>query len=538
MGCAHASKETPMATYPMAPVDAAWYHMDGQANHAMITGVLTTRRPLSFEKVKGVFRHRLARFERYRQRVVEKGFPLAAPYWEDVTDFDVGQQLHHIALPAPHDRAALIDLVSDLASMPLDHARPLWEGHLVDDVDGGSALVLRMHHCLGDGTAAMLVCRELFDETPDAPVEDDEPSSEDRVGRPGVATAAAPPVAGDAGDGDARGGPLAIEALARRAVALAAATWDTVRNPEPLLAKARLAVDGAAMLGAELLKRPDPPSPLKGPFRPEKRVAWSSPVPLADVKAIGAPIGAKINDVLVAAMSGALRNYLHSRGVRLDRASVRAMVPVDLRPPSRAQELGNSFGLVILELPLSSDRSRDRLRLTKKRMDALKRSPEPGAILTLFDLFGRLPKAVGDAAVDLFGSKASLVMTNVAGPKAPLYFAGAAIDRLFFCVPHPGRQLGMGISIMSYDGRATLTVVADAHLVPDPESITDAFGREFARMARNAKRRQAKEAPAERPASRPRSASAAAKGRQARSQQGAAPAPRAAVRRAGRAEAK
>jgi WS/DGAT/MGAT family acyltransferase len=528
-----------MATYPMAPVDAAWYHMDGPANHAMITGVLTTRRPLSFEKVTGVFRRRLARFERYRQRVVEKGFPLASPCWEDVADFDVCQHLHHIALPAPHDRAALVDLVSDLASTPLDRARPLWEGHLVDDVEGGSALVLRMHHCLGDGTAAMLVCRELFDETADAPPDDDEPPADEATARSGV-EAAARPVGADDGDGAAApAGPMAIGTLARRAVALAAATWDTVTHPEPLLAKARLAFDGAATLGAELLKRPDPPSPLKGPFRPEKRVAWSAPVPLADVKAIGAPLGAKVNDVLVAAMSGALRNYLRSRGVRLDRANVRAMVPVDLRPQSRAAELGNAFGLVILELPLSSDRSRERLRLTKKRMDALKHSPEAGAILTLFDVFGRLPKAVGDAAVDLFGSRASLVMTNVAGPKQPLYLAGAAIDRLLFCVPHPGRQLGMGISIMSYDGRATLTVVADAHLVPDPESITEAFGREFARMARNARRRLEQETPTKRPASKPRAPAAAAKGRgKAPAQRVAAKGPATRTRQAPRATAK
>jgi len=312
-----------MATYPMAPVDAAWYHMDGPANHAMITGVLTTRRPLSFEKVTGVFRRRLARFERYRQRVVEKGFALASPCWEDVADFDVGQHLHHIALPAPHDRAALVDLVSDLASTPLDRARPLWEGHLVDDVEGGSALVLRMHHCLGDGTAAMLVCRELFDETADAPPDDDEPPADDATARSGVAAAARPY---DASDGNGAAAPagsiMAIGTLARRAVALAAATWDTVTHPEPLLAKARLAFDGAATLGAELLKRPDPPSPLKGPFRPEKRVAWSAPVPLADVKAIGAPLGAKVNDGR-APRSSATRSASSSSSCR-SRATARA----------------------------------------------------------------------------------------------------------------------------------------------------------------------------------------------------------------------
>lgn len=479
-----------MATHPMAPVDAAWYHMDGPANFAMITGVLITREPLPFEQVKAVFRQRLARFDRYRQRVVEKGFPIAAPHWEDVHGFDVGQHLHHIALPAPHDHAALADLVSDLASTPLDHARPLWDGHVVDGVAGGSALILRTHHCIGDGTATMLVCRELFDTMPDAWRDDDPPANEATDDAPMQADVPAP------GRDLLAPAFAALEASVRRVTGAATATWDAVTHPEPLVAKAKLALDGAGMLASELMKPPDPKSPLKGPFGIEKRVAWSKPVALSDVKAIGEPTGAKINDVLVAGMAGALRTYLRNRGVRMDRIAARAMVPVDLRPPERAPELGNAFGLVILDLPLHCDRARDRLRLTKKRMDALKRSPEPIAILALFDIFGRLPKAVGDVAVDLFGSKASLVMTNVAGPQDHIYLAGAPIDRLLFCVPHPGRQLGMGISIMSYKGTATLTVVADAHLVSDPEAITDAFDREFARMAKTARARRTSEAAA------------------------------------------
>ena len=509
-----------MATHPMSPVDAAWYHIDGPANFAMITGVALTREPLPFEKVRKAFRRRLARFDRYRQRVVEKGFPVATPHWEDVPGFDAAQHLHHIALPAPHDRRALAELVSDLASTPLDRARPLWEAHVVDDVEGGSALIIRAHHCIGDGTAMMLVCRELFDESPTPMEEDDDPP-------PQVAAGALPPTDAEEPPPPATGAPTSastlvapvidvLQASARYATRAAAVAWKVASRPEPLVAKAKLALDGAGMLVGELFKSPDPPSPLKGSFGIEKRVAWSAPVALADARAIGAPMGAKINDVLVAAMSGALRTYLTNRGVRRNRIRARAMVPVDLRPPGRAPELGNAFGLVLLDLPLDSDRSRERLARTKRRMDALKHSAEPIAILALFDLIGRLPKAVEDFAVDLVGSKASLVMTNVAGPREPIHLAGARIERLLFCVPHPGRQLGMGISIMSYHGAATLTVVADAHLVPDPEAITVAFDREFARMARNARRQLAKEAPAKRPAARPRKAAKASKASKAR----------------------
>jgi WS/DGAT/MGAT family acyltransferase len=215
-----------------------------------------------------------------------------------------------------------------------------------------------------------------------------------------------------------------------------------------------------------------------------KHAAWSEPVSIEDIKAIGAPSGAKVNDVLVAGMTGALRAYLRRRGVEVNRTSVRAMVPVDLRPPERMGKLGNEFGLVVLDLAVASPRRMDRLAKTKARMDALKRSPEAVAMLVIFNLFGRGPKSLGDFANQVFGSKASVVMTNVAGPKKTLYLAGVPIDRMMFWVPHPGRQLGMGISILSYKGSATLAVIADARLVPDPEAITDQFNREFAAMLR------------------------------------------------------
>jgi hypothetical protein len=93
-------------------------------------------------------------------------------------------------------------------------------------------------------------------------------------------------------------------------------------------------------------------------------------------------------------------------------------------------------------------------------------------------------------AVQLFGSKASVVMTNVAGPRETLYLAGVPLERVMFWVPHPGRELGMGISILSYRGAATLAVIADAHLVPDPEKITARFDREFATMLAAVRRRQ------------------------------------------------
>jgi WS/DGAT/MGAT family acyltransferase len=465
----------------MTPVDAAWYHIDGPVNSAVITGIMLTLKPLDFEKVKAVYTHRLAQFARFRQRVVERGLPIATPHWEDMPDFEIDQQLHHVALPPPGDKVALTALINDLASTPLDRSRPLWDIHVVDGVDGGSALVTRIHHCIGDGTANLTIARALFDTTPDAPLA---PAAAPKTSAaaPGLIERMFAPAFGT------------VERSYKQARSAVDTAVETVKHPKKALEQAALVLAGAVTLAGELLKRRDPHSPLKGEFGLAKRVAWSELVSLKEVKAIGAPSGAKINDVLIAGMTGALRAYLKKRGVDVDHMTVHAMVPVDLRPPERAQELGNEFGLVILELAIPSKDPLQRLRLTKARMDELKRSPEPAAILALFNLLGRGPKMVEDIAGRLFGAKASLVMTNVAGPKETIYLAGVPINRMTFWVPYPGRELGMGISILSYKGYASLSVIADAHLVPDPEAITAHFHREFDTMLAAVRQREKKAA--------------------------------------------
>jgi diacylglycerol O-acyltransferase len=359
-----------MTTYPMSPVDAAWYHMDGPANLGVMSGLLLTKQALDFDKVRAVYREWLLGFERFRQRVVEVGFPLPTRHWQDMPHFEIDQHLHHIALPAPYDQVALRALVSDLASTPLDRTQPLWQVVVVDDVEGGSALIMRCHHCIADGTVVM--------------------------------------------------------------------------HPQQALNTATRVLDGASMLVGELLKTDDPQSPLKGEFRARRQVAWSRPVPLKDIKAIGAQYDAKVNDVLVAAMTGALRSYLRERGVDVNHNTLRAMVPVDLRPPERAGQLGNEFGLVILELAVAQASSTQRLAMTKAGMDALKRSPEAVATRILFDIVGRGPKALEDFSNALFGAKASLVVTNVMGPREVLYLAGVPIDRMISWAPHPGELPGHG----------------------------------------------------------------------------------------------
>jgi len=344
---------------------------------------------------------------------------------------------HHVALPEPRTKQALPDLLSDIASTPLDYRRPLWQVHVVDCVDGGSAAILRFHHCVGDGTAMMAIAQLLFDKECGAPL--DRAPIPLPLPRTGLLDALARPV-----------GRL----LEQSAQAVGSGT-NLLLHPSQTVKFVQLAAQSAGVAVGTLLKTPDPQSPPKGKLGVPKRMAWSEPIALDAIKAVGKATNAKVNDVLVAATAGALRRYLQARGRAQPGMIIRAIVPVDLRI--------------------------ERLHAIQQAMGAIKRSPEAAVFLAILNIFGRTPRPVEDLAVGIFGSKATLVKTNVAGPRQPLYLAGSRVDRMIFWVPHPG-ALGMEISILSYDGAVTLGIMSDAGLVPDPEQITAEFNAEFARL--------------------------------------------------------
>src|SRR5581483_10472194 len=147
----------------LSPVDSAWLHMEDPTNLMMVTGIALLDDAIDLERYRRTLAARLLAFDRFKMRVVERNRLRGGPYWEADPHFDLDAHIHRVALPAPGDRAALQDLLSDLASTPLDFSKPLWQVHLVDNVYGGSAMVLRFHHCIGDGTAMNTVMYRLMD---------------------------------------------------------------------------------------------------------------------------------------------------------------------------------------------------------------------------------------------------------------------------------------------------------------------------------------------------------------------------------------
>jgi WS/DGAT/MGAT family acyltransferase len=463
-------------TTQLSPVDAAWWHMEHPTNLMMITGALICRQPLNFAGVCEVYRVRLLRFRRFRQRVVESSLGLGLPHWEDDPYFNFDSHMHHIALPGEGTREQFADLLSDLTSTPLDYNRPLWQVHVIDNVMGGGALVMRLHHCIGDGTALVAVTTQLMDQ------EGAEPDAGAPVKRPHREHGLMESIAGNA--------TWLLSGTRTVINSLLAGSLDGLQHPSHLVELAqqltRQATRGAAVVGRALTQPNDPVTPLKGRLGVAKRLAWCSDIPVQDAKEICSALQVKINDVIVAAMTGALRRYLIAREVPLDLLAtleIHAVVPVDMRPAERAFDLGNVFGLVFLGLPVGVADPLERVIMVKKRMDTLKRSNEAVLYYSLLNLFGMTPKQVEENVVDFFGAKATMVFTNVVGPRVPLYMAGTEVDSVVFWVPQSGR-LGMGISIYSYNGRITVGVVTDEGLAPDPERITDAFADEFRLLRR------------------------------------------------------
>ena len=456
------------AAEPMSNADAAWLHMDQPTNLMVITAALWFDQPVDWDRAREVVRTRLVeRFPRFRQRVVEGRAPISGPHWEDDPHFDLDLHLPRIALPKPGDRAALEALVADLMATPLDRSQALWRWHLVDGYGDGSAIVARMHHCIADGIALSRVLLSLTDEAPDAEIA---PAPEPEPERGGLGGITAPI---GAALGAVRG---AAGAIAHEAVTVA-------RHPSELVDIASEAREDAEALAKLVLAPADPTTPLHGELGVAQRAAWSAPIPLAAVKEMGHATDTTVNDIVLTAVAGALRGYLRSRDGLVDELT--AFIPFNLRPldqplPAR---LGNRFGLVFLRLPIGIGARRKRLGEVHRRMEEIKHSPEGAVSYGLLGAIGVTPVPVERRIVEQFTAKATAVVTNVPGPREPVYFAGTPVRGVLVWAPRSG-SVPLSIAIFSYTGEITVGLMADAGLVSDPERIVAGIEREVEALLR------------------------------------------------------
>ena len=458
----------------ITPVDTAWLRMDHPNNLMTIVGVMIFAGKLDIDRLKRTLAARLLHYPRFRQKVTSDA---TGSWWEDDDLFNIDHHLRRTALPGDGGKEELQNLVAELLASPFDHARPLWQFHLIDNYRNGktrsSAMILRIHHAIGDGIALIGVVLSLTD-----------PDGATQVGE--VDDSANGAVEEDEDHGglwrmlfEPKTG--AVIAGIRYSGSLLEKSLSLLTNPGQALDTIR---DGAG-IAVEIAKLAMMPDDAKTRFKGipgiAKRVAWSEPILLPEVKAVGKTLGCSINDVLLSAVSGALSAYLTEKGEALGEAGIRALVPVNLRSPGDEGKLGNHFGMVTLELPAGTKNPLARLHETRSRMEELKHSYQATAALTVLEVVGLLPQIVQEHVLDLLASKASVVMTNVPGPRETRFMAGSRIIQQMFWVPQTG-NIGMGVSILSYDGKVQFGLVSDAGLVPDPERIIACFAPEFEKL--------------------------------------------------------
>jgi len=458
----------PLIRKKVSAVDTAWLRMDRPHNLMMIAGVLMFRERLDIATLRRIVEERFLVFRRFRQRPAELA---GVAVWETDRDFDIERHVVHTALPGAAGRKELQALVSRLATTPLDPARPRWQFHLVDRYDGGSAVIVRIHHCYADGIALVRVLLSMTDASANGPpaMPFNPPKREPRVAPDDPIAQLMQPFAGVLSLAKKLGGTL---------VDKGAELWS---DPSKAVALA----DQGGALTAEIAKLAlmgqDSPTRFKGEPGAAKRVAWADPIPLDEVKAVGKVLGASINDVLLSCVAGALASYLRDKGDGTDGVMLRALVPVNLRPMEKAYKLGNQFGLVFLDLPIGMENPVARLYAVRGNMRALRGSYQPVLALGILAAMGAGPKLLQDTLLAILARNASAVMTNVPGPQQPLWLAGARIDGLMFWVPQAG-DIGVGVSIISYDGKVQFGLITDRGFCPDPARVIERFGGEFEKL--------------------------------------------------------
>jgi WS/DGAT/MGAT family acyltransferase len=451
---------------PMSKVDTAWLRMERPTNLMMNTGVMMLDTPLDVARFKRVIEQRFLGFRRFRQKAVDGA---GGAYWLDDPDFDLDWHVRACTLPAKAGKAELQALVSHLASTALDHARPLWQFLVVKRFGRGSAVVMRIHHCYADGIALIQVLLSLTD-TRLAPekitaltkvwFKHDRGRVHERLLQP------------------ARAGLMQAVHVGERALKK---TRALLGDPQQIAYLLREGGEIAREFAHAVSLSDDPPTRFRGALSGDKRVAWAEPFALHEVKAVGSRLGCTVNDILLASVAGALRGYLLDRGDVVDGLVIRVTVPVNLRPLEHAKRLGNQFGLVFLELPIGERNPMRRLEIVANNMRELKRSRQAIVAFGLLAALGMGPAALQGPALELFSRKATAVATNVPGPQMPLFLAGSRIGSQMFWVPQTG-SIGMGISILSYDGAVYFGLIVDQKLVPDPDQIISRFAPEFEKL--------------------------------------------------------
>jgi diacylglycerol O-acyltransferase len=449
----------------LTPLDVSFLYLEEPTTPMHVGGVAILEAPgdarVDYDRIVELIEERITLFPRYRQKIKWVPGHLGNPVWVDDADFDVTFHVRRSGLPRPGSDSQLRDLVGRLMSRPLDRNRPLWEIYLVEGLTGGRiALITKTHHAMVDGRSAMDVGALILDTTPEAratPVSDWAPAREPRR---------AELIAG------------ALADYVRRPLAAA----DTVRTGlVDAKALAGRAVDTASgiLSAARLGLRSAPESPLNADIGAQRRYGMCA-TSLDDYKLVRKAHGGTVNDVVLATVAGALRAWLLTRGEQVTTSSsLRAMVPVSVRPTGEAGEGGNRVSSYFVDLPVGEPNPVVRLQQISYAMRGLKDSQQSMGADAIVAISGFAPPTLHALGARLSSTLSrrlfNLVVTNVPGPQFPLYAAGAEMLSVYPVVPLAKNQ-AVCVGLTSYNGGVYYGLNADRDAMPDVDVLAQLIG--------------------------------------------------------------
>lgn len=455
----------------LTSIDASFLANESATSHMHIGGLtIFEGPPPSYDDLLAHVSSRLHLVPRYRQKLATPPVETGRPFWVDDPQFNLGYHVRHSALPAPGDEAQLRQMAARVFSQQLDRTKPLWELWLVEGLKKKRfALLSKTHHALVDGISGVDIATVLFDVKP-VPESSAEPHT--WIPRPEPTTAGL----AARGIGSAVRAPLG---LARRAA-------DVVSSPSATLGRVQQAAEGLGEVAWEFAN-PAPEVPLNVPIGPHRRYVWVRG-DLAELKRIKSALGGTVNDVILTTVAGALRRWLHSRGIRTEGLELRALVPVSIRADDSHGELGNQIAAVRGPLPVYVEDPVARLRTVREAMDDVKSSKKAlGAeMITRFNDFAP-PTLLAQASRINFSTRLfNLIVTNVPGPQFPLYVLGRELLDIFPVAFLPENH-ALAIAIMSYNGKIDFGLLGDYDSMEDASLIADGIEAEIKQLLAAAK---------------------------------------------------
>ena len=446
----------------LSPLDASFLYVEEPTTPMHVGSVAVFEEPkdgFDHDRLVDLISERIAFVPRYRQRVRDVPGHLANPVWVDDENFDIGYHVRRSALPRPGSDEQLFELVARVQSRPLDRARPLWEMYLVEGLSKHRfAVITKTHHAMVDGIGAVDIGQVILDTSP-TPAR---PKSRKRA----VLDAAWQP-----------------EPEPSWAELIAGAVTDTVRRPTAAVDTLRGGLSEVRSTAGRLLgaasglfaagltaARPAPGSPLNAVISGQRRFA-SVATDLDDYRRIRKAHGGTVNDVVLAAIAGALRAWLLTRAESVSTATiVRAMVPVSVQDDDESGRIGNRVSSYLVDLPVGEPSPVMRLHQVSYRMKAHKETGRAVGAESLVGLAGFAPPtlhALGARAASSMSKRwFNLVVTNVPGPQQPLYAGGARMLASYPVVPLAKTQ-AVSIGLTSYDGQVFYGINADRDAMPD-----------------------------------------------------------------------